>query len=136
MVEETNKYADQYIELRSRPPRVLAPHSRARSWKPVTRPEMLAFLGIILSMGVVKKPTYESYWEQNDRTWSMETPNFSSIMSRNRFQSILQFLHCNDNTNAIPREEPGYDPLHKISPVIDIINETFDKNYRYADLHS
>ena len=58
-----------------------------------------AFLGLILSMGVVKKkPAYETYWENNSRSRSMETPNFSLLMSRNRFQLILQFLNCNNYT--------------------------------------
>ena len=59
------------------------------------------------------------------------TPQFRDIMSRNRFQSILRYLHCNDNLTAVPRGNPGYDPLHKVSPVIDFFNETFHNNYRY-----
>ncbi|XP_052085148.1 piggyBac transposable element-derived protein 4-like [Mytilus californianus] len=51
-------------------------------------------------------------------------------MSRNRFQAIIQFLHCNNNETAVPHDQPGYDPLHKISPVIDILNQTFAENYR------
>lgn len=77
----------------------------------------------------MKKPTFESYWESNTRAWSFETPNFGKIMSRNRFQAILQFLHCSDNLDVPEPGEEGYDPLHKISPVINILNETFGKNY-------
>jgi hypothetical protein len=132
LVHETNRYAEQEILRRSRPPRVINKFSRLHDWHPVTREEMLAFLGIVLSMGIVKKPSYESYWECNDRAWSIETPNFGKIMSRNRFQSILQFLHCNDNAGAPESGEDGYDPLHKISPVIDILNETFGRNCRYV----
>jgi len=64
---------------------------------------------------------------------SMETPNFSLVMSRNRFQLILQFLHCN-NENAVLCDQPGYDPLHKIIPVLDVINQTFARNYRYFNM--
>ena len=78
-------------------------------------------------MGIVRKPTIVSYWET---TGLSETPKFRDIMSRNRFQAILRYLHCNDNATAVPRGSPGYDSLHKISPVIDFFNETFDNNYK------
>jgi hypothetical protein len=134
LVRETNRYAEQCIAEKSRPPRVVSEHARFKSWIPVTRQEMLAFLGLILSMGVVKKPTYESYWENNSRSWSMETPNFALVMSRNRFQLILQFLHCNNNVDAVPCDQPGYDSLHKIIPVLDVINQTFARDYRYFNM--
>jgi hypothetical protein len=51
-------------------------------------------------------------------------------MPRNRFQSIIRYLHCSDNQTVIPRGQAGYDPLHKISPVVDFFNEVFEKNYR------
>ena len=51
------------------------------------------------------------------------------IMSRSRFQAIL--LHCSDNVAAPEPGEAGYDPLHKTSPIIYLLNETFSKNYRY-----
>lgn len=81
LVRETNRYADQKIAQKARPPRILGQHSRFRNWVPVTPDEMLAFIGIVLSMGIVKKPTFESYWESNPNVWFFETPN-GKIMSR------------------------------------------------------
>ena len=40
-------------------------------------------------------------------------------MSRNRFTAILSNLHVNDNSTYIPRNEPSYDPMHKIRPFLD-----------------
>ena len=88
LVTETNLYAQQHIAMKSRSPRILGSHSRLQNWIPVTLDKMLAFLGIVLSMGIIKKPTFESYWELNSRVWSFETPNFGNIMSRNKFQAI------------------------------------------------
>ena len=42
-------------------------------------------------------------------------------MSCNRFMSILQFLHIADNTNAIAKDEPGYDRCFKIRAMLDIL---------------
>ena len=89
--------------------------------------EMRAFLGLVMAMGIVKKPSIESYWETSGIT---ETEHFRDDMSRNRFQYILRYRHCSDNETAIPRGQAGYDPLHKISPVVDFFNEVFEKNYR------
>ena len=39
-------------------------------------------------------------------------------------------LEIGSSQTAIPRGQAGYDPLHKISPVVDFFNEVFEKNYR------
>jgi hypothetical protein len=51
-------------------------------------------------------------------------------MSRNRFQAILRFLHYNENNLAVERGHQGYDPIHKISNVIEFFNRTLENNYR------
>lgn len=125
IVEETNRYADECLNVRQR-----SAFSRGNDWKPVTKDEMSAFFGLVFAMGIVRKPTYASYWEIGSGDLITETPNFSQVMSRNRFQSILRFLHCNDNNLTVPRGRPGFDPLHKVRPIIDFFNGVFEKNYR------
>jgi hypothetical protein len=49
---------------------------------------MRAFLGLVMAMGIVKKPSIESYWETSGIT---ETENFRDAMPRNRFQSIIRY---------------------------------------------
>lgn len=127
IVEETNRYAETTLN-RNNP---ATKHARGNSWTPVTKEELSAFFGIYLSMGIVRKPSFASYWQGSDDIDNlMETPNFSHIMSRNRFQAILRFLHCNDNSTAVERGQPGYDPLHKVSNIVEFFNRTFDLNYR------
>ncbi|CAG2240579.1 VLDLR [Mytilus edulis] len=122
IVDETNRYANQ-CQTTENPTR----HARSNEWSPVRYAEMRAFIGLVLAMGIVKKSSIESYWEASGIS---ETPNFRDVMSRNRFQAILRYLHCNDNTTAVPRGQPGYDPLHKINPVVEFFNEVFELNYR------
>ncbi|XP_063433722.1 piggyBac transposable element-derived protein 4-like [Mytilus trossulus] len=83
-------------------------------------------------MGIVRKPSYASYWENGNKNVLTCTPNFSQIMSRNRFQEILRFLHCNDNDLAVERGQAGYDPLHKVANIIEFFNRTFEENYRLS----
>lgn len=121
---ETNRYASQVINTEEAPP-----FARERNWKDVTVDEMSAFIGLYLAMGMVKKPTIESYWSQGDRLWLYETPSFSKVMIRDRFELILQFLHANDNAKCIPRGQPGHDPAHKVRPILDLLNVNFKTAY-------
>ena len=43
----------------------------------------------------------------------------ADMMSRNRFELLLRYIHFNNNTNMKPREHPQYDPLLKTSPLFD-----------------
>jgi hypothetical protein len=56
LVQETNRYAQQHIEANLE----LAPKSRVRDWRDVNSAEMSAFLGLLMTMGVIRKPTLES----------------------------------------------------------------------------
>ncbi|KAJ8316544.1 hypothetical protein KUTeg_005901 [Tegillarca granosa] len=53
-------------------------------------------------------------------------------MKRNRFQLILKYLHCNDNSTAVRRGVNGYDPAHKIRPILDLVNQRFKECYNLA----
>ena len=46
-------------------------------------------------------------------------------MPQNRFDYILSNLHFSDNTAALSTEDPGYDELHKIRPLITEMQHTF-----------
>jgi hypothetical protein len=78
-----------------------------------------------LSSSFVSIPLSSPLISDSGSTASSKSPS----TSRNRFQNILRFLHCNDNTQAAPRGSPEYDPGYKIRPVVDILNNTFDRKY-------
>ena len=90
MVDETNLYAQQYMQANPN----LPPHSRARQWSPVQKTDMEHFLGLCLLMGPVKKPSINYYWSTDPL---LQTPVFGNIMSRDKFLLILRFFHLNDN---------------------------------------
>lgn len=50
-------------------------------------------------------------------------------MSRNKYELISTFLHFNDNRTRVPRRQDGYDPLHKVRPMIDIVDPTYQAVY-------
>ena len=57
MVEETNRYYDQKVAAE--------PTRHKRKWKPVTKEEMEAFVGVLIYMVVVKLPRMNMYWSNN-----------------------------------------------------------------------
>lgn len=79
LVTETNRYASQYFE--KNPLVSLPKFALARQWYNIDKPEMKAFLGILLLMGYVKFPTYDAYWNTDFLT---EMKGFRSVMGTDR----------------------------------------------------
>ena len=124
IVNETNKYFDQWWQQKednatSASADIGTSSKRAKAcWEPVTEAEMKAFLALMITIGNDKRPRYKSYWSTE---WLISMEGFRSVMSRDRFMSILRFLHIVDNTKAIARGEPGYDRCFKIRALLDIL---------------
>ena len=121
VVEETNRYADQFFSSTAG---TLPTHSRAHDWKPLTLPELKIFLGLTLLTRILDKRGHLSdYWSKNPLLY---TPFFSQAMSRNRYQNILKFLHFNDNA---ARPSDSTDKLYKLRPIHDKIVEMWRTLY-------
>lgn len=78
-------------------------------------------------MCLIVKPRMRDYWNLKDRL--QRTPGFGEVMSRDKFFVCLSFLHFADNNTAKARGDPGYNPIHKIEPVLKILNEAFAHFY-------
>ena len=115
IVRETNRYARQEQQRLGKDLR----------WRELTIDEFRTWLGLYFAMGLVQKPSISAYWERNKIT---STPGFGQTMPRERFGSILRFLHFVDNNSAPPREEDR-DRLFKIRPVIEELRHQFQLNY-------
>jgi hypothetical protein len=50
-------------------------------------------------------------------------------MSRNRFITLLQNLHLNDNSRVPDRRSANFDKLYKIRPLLETIKENSQKAY-------
>jgi hypothetical protein len=59
IAEETNKYADQKIQSAT-----WKPQSRVKSWTPVNSDEIYVYLGMIMLMGIIQKPTLKKLFQQ------------------------------------------------------------------------
>lgn len=125
LVTQTNLYGDQYVD--SHPD--MRPHALGRKWKEehTDSREMKLFLGLVLLMGIIRKPTVASYWT---RDVLYDTPLFRAVLSRNRFQTLQKFFHFNDSSNEPDRNDPTRDRLYKVRPVIDHMFEQFQTVYQ------
>ena len=119
LVTETNRYAQQYLQKNKDS---LPPQARARSWKPVTIPDMKVFIALYLLTGLVFKPQIHLYWSTDPL---LSTPAFNSAMTSRRYKLILQFLHFTNN-EAAPQNG---DKLRKVRPLMDILITNFKSAY-------
>ena len=86
---------------------------------------MKQFVALSLLMGIVMKPGISDYWSTGPL---LKGSIFNSVMSRNRFQSILQFLHFADNSQFDPNDHDR-DRLYKVRPVVDYLVNKFKTVY-------
>ena len=100
IVNETNRYG-------------LQKHRDA--WEPVDDKDIWRVFGLVVLMGIVKKPTLKSYWSTRPH---LSTSIFGKIISRDRFLTILNCLHFTDNS-----ENPAGNKLFKLGNVLSMICE-------------
>ncbi|XP_033739353.1 piggyBac transposable element-derived protein 4-like [Pecten maximus] len=101
-------------------------HSRFKKWTPVTHGEMKVFIAVAIAMGIIKQINMQDYWCTDP---VVSTPFFSSVMPRDRFLSIMSFLHLSNNTLAVPRGEEGYTHLQKVGSLYQELLQRFQEVY-------
>lgn len=86
----------------------------------ITKIELQQYIGICLFTSIVVIPNVRRYWNTNiGFTLVKET------MSVNRFEKIRRFIHFNDNSQALSKENVNHDRLYKLRPIVDFLNEKF-----------
>ena len=91
--------------------------------------ELLAFIGLHIAMGLLKLPQIKDYWCTNE---IILTPWFPAIMPRDRFFTIMRYLHLVDSSQQKKVGEAGYDPLFKVRPLLDHLSAVFPRYYQPA----
>ena len=111
-MRETNTYAAQKIQAKS----FIPLRSRMWVWKPVTQDEMYVVLALFMLMEIIFfKKLY------------FATPNFGSIISMDRFESICNFMHFSNNDHIGTYQGPS--KLFIIYPVLSHLNTKFQSLY-------
>ena len=84
LVAETNRYAQQ---------------CGVQVFTATNEREMVAFLGVLIAMGVARLPCMRDYWSKNPILCNTFV---ASTMPVSRFRALLRFVHLADNTNQDP----------------------------------
>ena len=117
MAQETNRYAEQ---------RQVSAGKTDKYWKPVTVADIKVYLAINVLMGIHSLPEYSMYWSTDDR---LRVSGIADVMGKNRYEKVHQYFHLSDSTLAVPRGQPGYDPLYKVRHLINHFRTTSKSLY-------
>ncbi|XP_028852305.1 piggyBac transposable element-derived protein 4-like [Denticeps clupeoides] len=112
MVEQTNRHA-LYRQRRCGKPDA--------HWHPTDGREMRAFLGLNVLMGVNQLPDLGMYWASDI---FIGNAGFKKTMTARRFEKLNRNLHLCERESEPARGELGYDGLHKIRPLLDVLDGT------------
>ena len=93
IVLETNRYACQQFA---------AANKYTETWNKLTVEEFMAFLGILIGMGLKGVSSLRDCWSQD---WVLGIPSLACVMPVARFRDILKYLHLNDNDKMLPRDK-------------------------------
>ena len=115
-MNNTNNYATETI---------LDSEDMRENWLHTNAEEMMAFLGVVVFMGIVKLPKVSMYFSADPRIYQVAV---ASVFSRNRFFQLLKYLHVSSPTEVPAREHPDY-KLYRIKPLTDTLSQTFQQMY-------
>ena len=107
IVTETNRYARQK----------LANTPRLEKWKDIKQ-ELRAYFGICIIMGINNLPRIATYWSTDP---FIGNTGIQSVMARNRFEELSQYLHFTNSETEPPRGDANFDRLFKIRPILSIV---------------
>ena len=117
IVRETNKNAR--AKLVNKP-------ERLAKWQDTTQTEMKAFFGITVIMGINSLPQLALYWSTDI---FLGNAGIQSVMTKNRFEELTQYLHFSDTRTEPKRGEPNYDRLYKVRSVLNSVLEKTKRTY-------
>ena len=99
-------------------PSVLCQTNGGKDWVPYTVPELEAWIGILLIMGVKKELQIHNYWQYNKEV--LRDSMIPWVMSLNRWEAINRCIHLVDHrTVETNSSTPRYDILAKTHWLIE-----------------
>lgn len=118
IVTQTNIYQNQNNS---------AAAAKTASWIDTNTPEMYVFFAASILMSYINKNRIKDFWSTDNL---ISTPIFGRLFTRNRYLSLLRYLHFNDNAYSTPG-----DRLVKLKPILLNLKEKFSKSmYPYKNL--
>ena len=91
-----------------------------RAIQSFTKSEIESTIKIIILMNIYKLHNRRMYWAPYSKVSII-----GDTISHNRFGKILHNLHYNDNSLDLNKNDPSYNKLFKIQPMIDHFCKAF-----------
>ncbi len=107
IVEQTSLYAQQ---------------CGVTEWVDTTAEEMGAFLGFVMATSIHRVPRLNNIWSSD---WVLGVPTLAAVFTRKWFWQLRCNLHLADNTQAPDRNDPSFDRLYKLRPMLNILSDAF-----------
>ena len=95
-------------------------------WQETSVDEMWALCGVMIIMGIQYLPQDRLYWDKDE---FIGNTGIKKTFSVNRFHKFLEYLHIPDRASEAQRNDPNYDKLGKIHPMLEIIQQRFLEHY-------
>jgi hypothetical protein len=90
----------------------------------VSVPEMKAFIGLIINIGIVLLPNLKDYWSIE---WTIHVTFFGDVMSRDRFLQIFRMMHVGNDTTE--ESDDAIKRVRRVHGVIAHIQKQFQKYF-------
>ncbi|XP_017792479.1 PREDICTED: piggyBac transposable element-derived protein 4-like, partial [Habropoda laboriosa] len=114
IIKETNNYANEEIRKKQ-----LSRKSTWHKWYDITKEEFLAFIAVILNMGLIQLPNMQEYWSTASNS---RIPFFPETFTKARFMQIFWMLHLKKPT---PRNASIRTRIQKVSNYLEHIDGKF-----------
>lgn len=127
MLETITKNTNSYQQFVVDRKRIADPNYIDKLWtKNVDLPEMKAYLGLSIMMGLVQVPRFKCYWST---CTFLGNQGFKSTIPIRRYEKITEYLHVSDRKSEPPRTGRYYDRIHKVRWLLESLNSSFSKYY-------
>ena len=98
-------------------------------WTQITLPELRAYMGFCILMGINKLTHIEDYWRRDP---SLHYSPIADRITRDRFRDISRYCYFVNNDTLVPRGSPGHDRLGKVRPIINHLSAKFAELYTHT----
>ena len=125
MLETITRNTNGYQEFVLNRKCITEPDYVDKLWtKNVDLPEMKAYLGLAILMGLTQVPRFKCYWST---CIFLGNQGFKNTIPLRRYEKITEYLHVTDR-----KAEPApigryYDRIHKVRWFLDSLNSSFAK---------
>ena len=105
------------------------------AWRPVTEEEVYKFVALLLCCGLLRLRNFSMLWSKETPS-IVKVPSAAHIMPEYRWLQIKRFFHLVDNSEAAPPGTDLYDPLYKVRPVYQCLQEKFRLHWKLGQFVS